>query len=42
VQHVQVSVVSAGSGFWVRLGTNDPGAAEKLLRWAESIAPKAK
>ncbi|HKU40459.1 MAG TPA: hypothetical protein VJR89_19995 [Polyangiales bacterium] len=39
VPQVSVSVVSAGSGFWVRLGASDDAAAEKLLRWAQSIAP---
>ncbi|HKP57706.1 MAG TPA: hypothetical protein VJV78_13335 [Polyangiales bacterium] len=40
VQKVQVSVVSAGRGFWVQLAAADDRSAEKLLRWAQSIAPK--
>jgi hypothetical protein len=35
---VQVSVVSAGGGFWVQLAAADERSAEKLLRWAQSIA----
>ena len=36
---VQVQVISAGSGFWVQLGTSDERAAATLLRWAQSLAP---
>jgi hypothetical protein len=38
VPEVRVSVVSAGSGFWVQLAAADDRSAAKLLRWAESIA----
>jgi hypothetical protein len=40
VSNVRVSVVSAGGGFWVQLSAADQRSAEKLLRWAQSIAPK--
>src|SRR5262249_14563690 len=40
VSQVQVNVVSAGRGFWVQLAAADDRAAEKLLRWAQSIAPR--
>jgi len=39
INDVQVSVVSAGSGFWVQLGTDDEASAAALLRWARSIVP---
>lgn len=37
VSAVQVSVVSAGAGFWVQLGTNDERSAEVLLKWAKNF-----
>jgi len=37
VSKVQVSVVSAGGGFWVQLASADDRSAEKLLRWAQSL-----
>lgn len=36
---VEVSVTSAGSGFWVQLRTNDDAQARALLRWARSVVP---
>lgn len=35
VRNVQVSVISAGNGFWVVLSTPDEKSAQSLLRWAK-------
>lgn len=37
VRPVQVSVTSAGSGFWVQLGANDERTAKALLKWAQTL-----
>jgi hypothetical protein len=37
VPAVQVSVVSAGAGFWVQLGAADEHQAEALLKWAKNF-----
>jgi hypothetical protein len=39
VRNVQVSVASAGGGFWVFLSAPDERAAKSLLNWAKNIAP---
>jgi hypothetical protein len=36
---VEVSVTSAGAGFWIQLRTNDEAQASALLRWARSVVP---
>jgi hypothetical protein len=36
VRDVSVSVDSAGTGFWVNLGSRDPESARALLRWAQT------
>jgi hypothetical protein len=38
VGDVQVSVVSSGSGFWVRLSAGQQSDASALLKWAQEVA----
>jgi hypothetical protein len=42
VRGVQVSVTSAGSGFWVAMSAPDERSASALLAWARSIVPAEK
>jgi len=37
VRPVQITVTSAGSGFWVQLGANDPRTAQALVKWAKTL-----
>jgi hypothetical protein len=39
VSKVQVSVASAGGGFWVFLSAPDERQAKRLLNWAKTIQP---
>ena len=39
VNDVQVSVVSAGSGFWVMLSAKSEREAAAVLKWARSMSP---
>jgi len=41
LRDVHVLVSSAGPGFWVRLGVDNQLDAQKLLSWAQAMAPPA-
>jgi hypothetical protein len=42
VKNVNVSVISAGNGFWVQLLTSDNQSAGALLKWARGIVAPQK